>query len=111
MTVILDGSSLSCRQVAAVAAGARVELAPEARVRVAANAAEWRALGAPDVLESKEAWLVGERPAEATGEERRRAFVVGHCAGVGRELPDGFVRAMMLARANALTVGLSGCRP
>jgi len=111
VTVIVDGSALSCAQVAAVAAGETVGLSARARERLAANAAEWRALGAPDVLESKEAWLVGEQLAVATAEERRRAFVIGHCAGVGPELPVGFVRAMMLARANALAVGVSGIRP
>ncbi len=107
----VDGQGLSCADVAAVAAGAPVALDDTARARMAASHAAWAALGSPDVLESKEAWLVGEQPAEATAEERRRAFVLGHCAGVGPDLPEEFVRAMMLARANTFAVGLSGCRP
>jgi len=111
VSVVVDGRGLTCADLAAVAAGAVVSLAPQARDRMAASAQDWRALGRADVLETKEAWLVGEQPAQATAEERRRAFVLGHCAGVGPELPDEFVRAMMLARANVFAVGLSGCRP
>lgn len=111
MSVVVDGRRLSCADVAAVAGGETVTLGADARARMAASAAAWQALGRADVLETKEAWLVGVQPAQATADERRRAFVLGHCAGVGADLPDEFVRAMMLARANVFAVGLSGCRP
>lgn len=111
MSIAVDGRSLSCADVAAVAGGAAVALDPGARERMAASAQAWAGLGRRDVLETKEAWLVGVQPTAATAQERQRAFVLGHCAGVGPELPEEFVRAMMLARANVLAVGLSGCRP
>src|SRR5918996_490218 len=40
----------------------------------------------------------------------QRNLVRSHAAGVGPPLPDDVVRAMLLLRANALAVGLSGVR-
>ena len=40
----------------------------------------------------------------------QRNLVRSHAAGVGERLPDEVVRAMLLLRANALAVGLSGVR-
>ncbi len=42
--------------------------------------------------------------------ELQRNLVRSHAAGVGDALPDDVVRAMLLLRANALAVGLSGVR-
>jgi histidine ammonia-lyase len=41
----------------------------------------------------------------------QRNLVRSHAAGVGEPLPEEVVRAMLLLRANALAVGLSGVRP
>jgi histidine ammonia-lyase len=38
-------------------------------------------------------------------------LVRSHAAGVGEPLPEDVVRAMLLLRANALAIGLSGVRP
>src|SRR3990172_1374430 len=43
--------------------------------------------------------------------ELQRNLVRSHTAGVGQPLPAEVVRAMLLLRANALAVGLSGVRP
>ena len=43
--------------------------------------------------------------------ELQRNLVRSHAAGVGDPLPAEVVRAMLLLRANALAVGLSGVRP
>jgi histidine ammonia-lyase len=43
--------------------------------------------------------------------ELQRNLVRSHAAGVGEPLPVEVVRAMLLLRANALAVGLSGVRP
>ena len=43
--------------------------------------------------------------------ELQRNLVRSHAAGVGEPLPAEVVRAMLLLRANALAVGLSGVRP
>src|SRR5918992_1873548 len=40
----------------------------------------------------------------------QRNLVRSHSAGVGEPIPDEIVRAMLLLRANALSVGLSGVR-
>jgi len=42
--------------------------------------------------------------------ELQRNLVRSHAAGVGEPLPDDVVRAMLVLRANALAVGLSGVR-
>src|SRR5918995_1007081 len=42
--------------------------------------------------------------------ELQRNLVRSHAAGVGEPLPDEVVRAMLLLRANALAIGLSGVR-
>lgn len=42
--------------------------------------------------------------------ELQRNLVRSHAAGVGPPLPDDVVRAMLVLRANALAVGLSGVR-
>ncbi|HEX6139779.1 MAG TPA: histidine ammonia-lyase [Candidatus Limnocylindria bacterium] len=47
----------------------------------------------------------------ARGDELQRNLVRSHAAGVGEPLPVEVVRAMMLLRANALAIGLSGVRP
>ena len=41
----------------------------------------------------------------------QRNLVRSHTAGVGEPLPEDVVRAMLLLRANALAIGLSGVRP
>ncbi|MEP7040828.1 MAG: histidine ammonia-lyase [Chloroflexota bacterium] len=43
--------------------------------------------------------------------ELQRNLVRSHTAGVGAPLPEDVVRAMLLLRANALAIGLSGVRP
>jgi histidine ammonia-lyase len=48
-------------------------------------------------------------PAETAGLQVN--IVRSHAAGVGEPLPAEVVRAMMLLRANALAIGLSGVRP
>jgi histidine ammonia-lyase len=43
-------------------------------------------------------------------ETLQRNLIRSHAAGVGEPLPDGYVRAMMALRANALARGFSGIR-
>ncbi len=43
--------------------------------------------------------------------ELQRNIILSHSAGIGNYLPEDFVRAMILIRANALAKGLSGVRP
>jgi len=43
--------------------------------------------------------------------ELQRNLIRSHACGVGEELPEEVVRAMMLLRANSLAKGMSGVRP
>jgi histidine ammonia-lyase len=116
VTVELTGSDLSLAEVVAVArGGSRVSLAPAAIERMEAS----RRVVEELVREGRTVYGVttgfGDlasvtiEPAQ-TGELQRN-LVRSHAAGVSEPLPAEVVRAMMLLRANALAVGLSGVRP
>ncbi|HJN74753.1 MAG TPA: aromatic amino acid lyase [Myxococcota bacterium] len=109
--IVIDGHTLTPSDVTAIAGGASVVLGGEARAAMASNHAAWLALDPPDILARKEAWLVGTQAMDTTESQRIRAFVLGHCAGVGKPMPSEHVRALMACRANVLAAGLSGCRP
>jgi histidine ammonia-lyase len=105
----IDGRTLDCDALHAVAGGASVALCPDAIARMKANVAS--APAGPSILEEKRHWLVGGFAAELSGDDLARTFILGHCAGVGAPLPDGLVRATMAARANVLAGGATGSRP
>jgi histidine ammonia-lyase len=116
VTVQLTGSDLTLAEVVAVArGGSRVDIAPEAMERMEAS----RRVVEELVREGRTVYgvttgfgdlaSVAIDPAQ-TGELQRN-LVRSHAAGVGDPLPAEVVRAMMLLRANALAVGLSGVRP
>lgn len=104
--VILDGRTLTARDLHRVAAGASASLADEARARMAASAVT----GMDHLLRRKWAWL-GAGAAPDDPAELVRSFVLGHCASVGEPLPPSLVRAMIAARVNVLATGCSGARP
>jgi histidine ammonia-lyase len=112
----LTGSDLTIADVVAVARGRpRVELAPEAAERMRAS----RAVVEQAVAEGRTVYgvttgvgdlaNVAIEPAQTA--ELQRNLIRSHAAGVGEPLPVEVVRAMLLLRANALAVGLSGVRP
>lgn len=107
--MILIGPPLRCQDLHAIAHGAPVALAPEAARRMARN--EAATPPGPSALERKARWLIGEHARQLSPEDLPRAFLIGHCAGVGEPLPVPAVRAAMAARAQVLAQGLSGCRP
>ncbi|QLH77365.1 histidine ammonia-lyase [Halosimplex rubrum] len=114
-TVVLDGESLTPENVAAVAReGAEVAITDEAReaVRVARERVE-------DVVESDEAVygvntgfgeLVDQRIPREDVAQLQTNLLRSHSAGSGDPLPAEAVRAMLLARVNALVKGYSGVR-
>ncbi len=108
--IAVDGRTLTPTAVARVAEGrASAELTVEARARLDETSASFAASGHVDVLSSKWKWLVGgEVP--TTPDQAVRAFIESHCAGVGEPLSRCEVRAMLVARANALAGGASGVR-
>ncbi|WP_293032725.1 histidine ammonia-lyase [Natronococcus sp.] len=115
MTVVLDGESLAPEDVAAVARDdARLEIAENARERLRESRAR-----VEDVIESGEAVyglntgfgeLVDERIPPEEIEQLQTNLLRSHAAGAGRELEREEVRAMLVARINALVTGYSGIR-
>ena len=111
----LDGASLTPAEVAAVARdGARVSIADSAREAVRISRARVEA-----IVESGETVyglntgfgeLVDERIPPDKVEELQTNLIRSHAAGAGRELATEEVRAMMVARINALVKGYSGIR-
>jgi histidine ammonia-lyase len=114
--LVITGRDLTVDDVASVARGGRrVSIAPEAVDRMRAS----RAVIEQVVAEGRTVYGVttgfGDLadvsidPAQTS--ELQRNLVRSHAAGVGDPLPIEVVRAMLLLRANALAVGLSGIRP
>ncbi len=107
----VDGASLSPEAVERVAVGRPPVRLPEPTAAALGESARWYdAHGTADIIRSKWAWLMGG-PAPTTADQAVRAFIEGHCAGVGEPLVAEQVRALLLVRANVLAVGHSGVRP
>jgi histidine ammonia-lyase len=105
--VRVDGRGLTVDNVDAVARGAGVVLCPDAVRRMAQTVRWLSAHQGADVVRSKwSPWMGKARP-----EEVCQIFIEDHCSGVGDPMPRAWVRAMMLARANVLATGHTGCRP
>jgi histidine ammonia-lyase len=113
--LLLTGRDLTIDHVVEVARGRRrVELAPEAADRMRASRAVIERL----VSDGATAYgvttgfgdLADVRIEPGQTADLQHNLVRSHAAGVGEPLPDDVVRAMLLLRANALAVGLSGVR-
>ncbi|MDW8284458.1 MAG: histidine ammonia-lyase, partial [Myxococcales bacterium] len=98
--------------------GRQVELAPEARERLAASRAAVAAIAAggedaPKVygVNTGFGFLAQVRISPAQVRDLQRNLVRSHAAGVGPDLPVEVVRAMVLLRAQTLALGHSGVRP
>ena len=113
---MLDGRSLTVEAVVEVARrGRSVTLDPAAAERMRATRAVVERL----LAEGRTVYgvntgfgdLADVRIEPAQTAELQRNLVRSHAGGVGAPLPEEVVRAMLLLRANALAVGLSGVRP
>ena len=111
----LAGRDLTVDQVVAVARhGLPVALADDARRRMEAS----RSVIERVVAEGRTVYgvttgfgdLADVRIDPARTADLQRNLVRSHAAGVGAPLPTDVVRAMLVLRANALAVGLSGAR-
>jgi len=111
----LTGRDLTIAQVVHVARhGLRVGVAAEARQRMEAS----RSVIERVVAEGRAVYgvttgfgdLADVRIDPTQTPELQRNLVRSHAAGVGVQLPTDVVRAMLVLRANALAVGLSGVR-
>ena len=115
-SLVLTGDGLDIEMLARVAhGGVAVSLSAEARARVAAaRAVVERAAAGDSPVYGLNTGLGGNlkhrlAPQEITAFQTQ--FVVGRAIGVGEPLPRTTVRATMLARANAMTLGGAGVSP
>lgn len=115
-TVVLDGHSLILEEFIAVARhDARVELAPAAREAMERS----RALAEKIAGEKRVAYGIttgfGDFATVAVSDEMSSQLstnlILSHCTATGEPYREEQVRGMMLLRANALCVGISGVRP
>jgi len=113
--VTVGGPPLTLADLAAVAAGSAVSLAPESASRVAAS----RAL-VDEVLRRGEAVygvntgfgaLKSVRVPDDEVERLQLNLLRSHAAGYGPELEPAAVRLMLALRAHSLALGMSGVRP
>ena len=114
--VVLDGHSLTLEAFVAVARyHAPVELSPQARAALARS----RALAEKIAGEKRVAYGIttgfGDFATVAVPDEMSSRLstnlILSHCTGTGEPYSEEQTRGMMLLRANALCVGLSGVRP
>lgn len=112
----IDGRSLRLADIEVVArAGVRVELADEARQRVAASRAVVdRILSSGAVVYGVNTGFGKLAEIRVPADQLRRLqlnLLRSHACGVGEPFPQRVVRAMLLLRANVLATGHAGCRP
>ena len=114
--VVLDGHSLTLEALVAIARfDAKVELSGEAREAMARS----RALAEKIAREKRVAYGIttgfGDFASVAVSDELSSQLstnlILSHCTATGEPYSQEQVRGMMLLRANALCVGLSGVRP
>jgi histidine ammonia-lyase len=113
--VVINGSSLTMEEVADVARhGRRVEIAESAKELVNKSRAY------VDNLVEKNRVVYGVTTgfgkfsdvhiSKEDAEQLQTNLIMSHACGTGTPFPEETVRAMMLLRANALVIGLSGIR-
>src|SRR5215471_15129983 len=111
----LRGQTLTLEQIAAVAFGdERVVIAPSARPRIAASRNVVEQIVARDAVVYGVNTGFGKLSDVRVPKDELRQLqlnlVRSHACGIGRPLSEPEVRAMMLLRANVLTLGFSGIR-
>lgn len=109
----IDGSSLSIKQIASVAAGSeKVELGKSARLNVQKSRKNLE----KHIAEGKTIYgintgfgaLMNVKIEKKDLLKLQENLIRSHSAGVGDPLDERYVRAMMIVRANSLTKGYSG---
>jgi histidine ammonia-lyase len=113
-TVILDGA-LTTQQVAAIGAGARIELDPAALGRVQRNRQTLERILSTGTAVYGISTGFGALVSNTVAPELQRHLQVNllrsHAAGTGADLPAEVVRSAMAVRLNGLLLGHSGIRP
>ncbi|MCH2135885.1 MAG: histidine ammonia-lyase [Phycisphaerales bacterium] len=111
--IVIDGQPLTCRQVALVARGnLSLELGDEARRAISKAAVSIDAVAAGEAavygVNTGFGSLSQQRIAPEDTEAVQRNLVRSHAAGVGPDLPEEAVRAMLVVLAASLSRGASG---
>jgi histidine ammonia-lyase len=114
-SILLTGAGLAPTEVAAVAAGAGIRLAPEGLERMR----RCRGLLEAGLTADRPIYGVttglGQRVTERLSPEARLRMslntVRGRAHSLGRPMPPALVRAAMCVRANTLLIGAAGARP
>jgi len=116
MTIVLDGSGLTCEKLVRIArAGEQVQLAPQAleRIKVCRALLE-RKIAQKEIMYGVNTGI-GELVNVVLDESQTREFqkylIYNHAAGIGEPAPLEYVRGAMAARINVHAHGNSGCRP
>jgi len=113
--VELNGKALTLEQIAAVAIGdERVAISPSARPGIAASRKVIEQIVARDAVVYGVNTGFGKLSDVRVPQDELRQLqlnlVRSHACGIGQPLSEPEVRAMMLLRANVLTLGFSGIR-
>jgi histidine ammonia-lyase len=113
--VELNGNALTLEQIAAVAIGdERVAISPSARPRIAASRKVVEQIVGRDAVvygvNTGFGKLSDVRVPKNELRQLQLNLVRSHACGIGEPLSEPEVRAMMLLRANVLTLGFSGIR-
>ena len=111
----LNGQALTLDQIAAVAIGdERVAISPSARSRIVASRKVIEEIVARDAVVYGVNTGFGKLSDVRVPKDELRQLqlnlVRSHACGIGEPLSESEVRAMMLLRANVLTLGFSGIR-
>lgn len=116
MTIVLDGSSLSIENLAAIARfGEQVELVLEAleRIRVCRKMLE-KKLASHETMYGVNTGI-GEFSETRLDDEQVKQFqknlIYNHAAGIGDPVPVEQVQAALVGRVNVHAHGNSACRP
>jgi histidine ammonia-lyase len=106
--ILLDGATLTPDLLHEIALGSRVQIHPNSAWAMRVNA-ESTPEGS-NILAKKRRWLIGDHADGMADNDLAKAFILGHCTGVGDPLPAAVVRAAIAARVNVFAQGISGCR-
>src|SRR5437016_6927301 len=111
----LNGQQISLREIFVIATGNEaVEISPSARPCIAASRKVIGEIVARDAVvygvNTGFGKLSDVRVPQGELRQLQLNLVRSHACGIGRPLSEPEVRAMMLLRANVLTLGLSGIR-
>jgi histidine ammonia-lyase len=116
MTIVLDGSGLTVERMVRIARdGERVELHPEALLRIQACREMLE-----EKLKKREIMYgtntgIGEFSEVVLDDEQveqfQRYLIYNHAAGIGEPAPIEHVRGAIASRINVHARGMSGCRP